>query len=128
MEPRHAKQLTGVAHRLLDLYGTAVRRSPSGSNSNELKSEASVQFATWSHLKVARSVSSRAAVARNRCVRHRDVLPANDQLTLVWQVGETPELQHLLTLLQERVAVELRTQSALLRLMGMIEPIVASAS
>ena len=44
------------------------------------------------------------------------------------QVGETPELQHLLAKLQERVAVELRTQTALLRVMGMLEPIVASAT
>jgi len=52
----------------------------------------------------------------------------NEHPLYVRQVGETPELQHLLTILQERVAVELRTQSALLRLMGMIEPIAASAS
>ena len=44
------------------------------------------------------------------------------------QVTETPELERLLAKLQERVAVELRTQDALQRVLGMLEPIVASAS
>jgi hypothetical protein len=44
------------------------------------------------------------------------------------QVAETLELQRLLAKLQERVAVELRTQDALQRVLGMLEPIVASAS
>ena len=39
VEPRHAKQLTGVAHRLLDLYGTAVRTSLPGCQYNVLKVE-----------------------------------------------------------------------------------------
>ena len=44
------------------------------------------------------------------------------------QVGETPELDLLLRQLQHRVDIELRTQDSLLRLAGVLEPILASAA
>lgn len=44
------------------------------------------------------------------------------------QVGETPELDLLLRQLQHRVNIELRTQDALARLAGMLEPILATAA
>lgn len=43
-------------------------------------------------------------------------------------MGETPELDLLLRQLQQRVNIELRTQDALLRLAGILEPILASAA
>ena len=43
-------------------------------------------------------------------------------------MGETPELELLLRQLQHRVNMELRTQDALLRLAGVLEPILASAA
>ena len=46
----------------------------------------------------------------------------------VAQVGGTPALDLLLRQLQERVLLELRTQDALQRLTGTLEPIIASAA
>lgn len=147
-EPRYTKQLTGIAHRLLDLYGTAVSLGLGVQHAGLQNSIVCVSLYLFTIFmcRVTREVyhskwteKSFAAVEKLQISQIGSSIETDSEIRTIErtklnsvfecvQVGETPELDLLLRQLQHRVNIELRTQDALARLAGMLEPILATAA